>query len=163
MNRLGLFAVQVAALATIWTLPALGQESFRMICRGSSQGIVVKIHAGDASNSYQKLGLFFQKAPRAAGQNGRTLLPGTCAWVDRPINAAEPDIIAHNIPPGLHYQVDFDRPGGNVIHFRPHNGAYGWVDDLHNPNKLWTFYVYNTRQGELRVTQSIAGTGVLID
>jgi hypothetical protein len=123
----------------------------------------VTIHAADAQNSHQMLGLFFKKAPSAAGQDGRKLPPGTCAWVDRPLSAAEPDILAQDLPAGMRYRVDYDHPNGHVIHFRPHDGTHGWVDDLHDPNKRWTFYAFNTNQGELKVTRSYAGSGVLFD
>jgi hypothetical protein len=34
--------------------------------------------------------LLFSKAKTAAGETGETLLPGTCAWSDRPMRADEP-------------------------------------------------------------------------
>jgi hypothetical protein len=123
----------------------------------------VTIHAADARNSHQMLGLFFKKSPFAAGQDGKKLPAGTCAWVDRPLNAAEPDILAQDLPPGFRYQVEYDHPNGHVIHFRPHGAVHGWVDDLHDPNKWWTFYAFNTNQGELKATKSYSGAGVLFD
>jgi hypothetical protein len=140
---------------------AQAQQSFRMICKGGA-GIKAKISPGDVGNSFQKLGLFFNKSPRAAGQNGAKLANGTCAWVDRPLNSAEPDILAQDIRPGYRYHVDLDA-GKHVVRFQPTNNIYNWVNVLRIPGRLWTFYAYNTNQGELKVTQSYQGTGVPID
>lgn len=138
-----------------------GQQSFRIICKGGPS-MKVRISPGDQRNSYQKLGLFFTKSARAAGQNGAALQNGTCAWVDRPMNAREPDILAQDIRPGYQYHVDLDA-SRHVIRFRPTNNSYNWVNVLQVPGKLWTFYARNTNQGELKITQSYAGTGVPID
>lgn len=157
MRRIILMAVTVVVTCAL--LPA--QQSFRMICKGGP-GMRVRISPGDARNSYQKLGLFFNKSSRPAGQKGAGLPNGTCAWVDRPLNAAEPDILAQDIRPGYAYHVDLDA-SKHVVRFRPTNNIYNWVNVLHVPGKLWTFYARNTNQGELKVTQSYEGTGVPID
>jgi hypothetical protein len=157
MKRIVLLALAVMLLSAL--SPA--QQSFRMICKGGP-GIKVRISPGDARNSYQKLGLFFTKARRAAGQNEAALQNGTCAWVDRPMNAREPDILAQDIRPGYQYHVDLDA-SRHVVRFRPTNNIYNWVNVLQVPGKLWTFYARNTNQGELKITQSYEGTGVPID
>lgn len=139
----------------------LAQESFRMICRGGP-GMSVRISPTDVHNTAQKLGLFFNKSNKAAGQMGKSLQPGTCAWIDRSLNGQEPDIVAQNIRQGYAYHVQVDNQG-HVIKFTPENNIYAWVNDVRNPSKFWTFYAYNTNQGELRATNSYRGTGVPID
>lgn len=124
--------------------------------------MTVKISPVDVQNTGQKLGLFFNKSNRAAGQVGKALFPGTCAWVDRPLNAKEPDILAENIRPGYVYQVTFNNRH-DVMSFKPENNIYAWVNDVRDSNKFWTFYAYNTNQGELRATKSYRGNGVPFD
>jgi hypothetical protein len=121
-----------------------------------------KISPGDVHNSFQKLGFFFVNSPRAAGQTGAGLANGTCAWVDRPLNSQEPTILAEDIRAGYQYHVDLDA-GKHVVRFRPTNNIYNWVNVLRMPGKLWTFYAYNTNQGELKVVRSYQGTGVPFD
>lgn len=157
MRRVMLLAGTVILLSAL----SSAQQSFRIICKGGP-GMKVRISPGDVHNSYQKLGLFFTKSRRAAGQNGAALQNGTCAWVDRPMNAREPDILAQDIRPGYQYHADLDA-SRHVIRFRPTNNIYNWVNVLQVPGKLWTFYARNTTHGELKVTQSYAGTGVPID
>lgn len=157
MKRIFLSIALLVAASPI----SLAQQSFRIICKGGPN-IKVRISPGDVHNSYQKLGLFFAKSAHAAGQNGAGLQNGTCAWVDRPLNAREPDILAQDIRPGYQYHVDLDA-SQHVVRFRPTNNTYNWVNVLRVPGKIWTFYAYNTNQGELKVTRSYAGTGVPID
>lgn len=151
----------LASVVTLFSCVAPGQESFRIICKGGPS-MKVRISPGDVNNSYQKLGLFFTKSARAAGQKGATLANGTCAWVDRPLNNQEPDILAQDIRKGYQYHVDLDA-SKHVVRFRPTNNWYNWVNVLRVPGKIWTFYAYNTNQGELKVTRSYEGTGVPID
>jgi hypothetical protein len=151
----------VIAILALFPTFASAQQNFRMICKGGSN-MRIRISPGNAQNSYQKLGLFFNKSPRAAGQKGAGLSNGTCAWVDRPLNKQEPDILAQDIRPGYRYKVDLDS-SKHVIRFRPTNNWYNWVNVLRVPGKLWTFYAHNTNQGELKITQSYGGTGVPID
>jgi hypothetical protein len=39
----------------------------------------------------------FRKNPDAAGAQGAGLSPGSCAWVDRPLNEAEPSVLAFTV------------------------------------------------------------------
>lgn len=151
----------LAGMLVMVSAGSFAQQSFRIICKGGP-GMKVRISPGDARNSYQKLGLFFTKSARAAGQQGTALQNGTCAWVDRPLGANEPDILAQDIRPGYQYHVDLDA-SKHVVRFRPTNNTYNWVNVLQVPGKIWTFYARNTNQGELKITQSYAGTGVPID
>ena len=147
----------------IAVLPAFGEQSFRLLCKGSTKGPSVKLSPGNVQNTYQKLGYFFVWNRTGAGQKGEKLAPGTCAWVDRGPRQGEPDILAQDIRAGYRYSVDYDRPGGHVIRFRPTTNIYNWVNELRIQDKIWTFMAYNTRQGELKVTTAYAGSGVLID
>jgi hypothetical protein len=147
--------------ALLFSVATAEPQSFRIICKGGAN-IKVRISPGDVHNSFQKLGFFFVNSPRAAGQTGAGLANGTCAWVDRPLNSQEPSILAQDIRAGYQYHVDLDA-GKHVVRFRPTNNIYNWVNVLRVPGKLWTFYAYNTNQGELKVTRSYQGTGVPID
>lgn len=153
--------LQLGGMIVLTSALSFAQQSYRIICKGGPK-INVRISPGDAHNSYQKLGLFFAKSVHAAGQNGTALQNGTCSWIDRPLNAREPDILAQDIRPGYQYHVDLDS-SRHVVRFQPTNNMYNWVNVLRVPGKIWTFYAYNTNQGELKVTQSYAGTRAVFD
>lgn len=44
----------------------------------------------------------FRRNDRAAGAGGSALSPGACAWVDRPVNAGEPDVLKFTVTQTFH-------------------------------------------------------------
>jgi hypothetical protein len=90
--------VAVAAGLALGALrsPALAQipELYPIACRGPlSMGVHLEI--GDtthyhASFEMDRIMILFAAAPVAAGAHADRLPPGTCAWVDRPLNSSEP-------------------------------------------------------------------------
>ena len=83
-----------AGRSTIWVLafslflltgrPAEGQSGKELRCRGRGGAFTVdRIDAGTVS-------MRFTASPRAAGADGAGLEPGTCSFVDRVIESAEP-------------------------------------------------------------------------
>jgi hypothetical protein len=71
-------------------LPPLPQGAFPLNCRGGA-GLVLETFGPPAdSGTRARLSLTFAANSRAAGPEGEGLKPGTCAWVDRPVNDEEP-------------------------------------------------------------------------
>jgi len=71
-----------ALLASVSAVQAeqCGQKGYVLICRG---------HYQVEFRDYEGWHLEAKRAPTAAGADGASLPPGSCAWEDRPLNAAE--------------------------------------------------------------------------
>lgn len=68
---------------------SLAQGNFLLLCRGP-----LSYATGTGGNTTV---VFFGKNPTNSGNGGASLLPGKCAWTDRPVSAAEPTKI-HWLP-----------------------------------------------------------------
>lgn len=66
---------------------AQNDNTFRLICRGG-----YNYSQADHIDGFPSIN--FTKAPKAAGEDGASLQPGQCAWVDRPVSATEPSKIS---------------------------------------------------------------------
>ncbi|CAM3594432.1 hypothetical protein CYOC110262_12135 [Cytobacillus oceanisediminis] len=119
----------------VWQHPwqRLEVETFPLLVRGGPT-IGVRWHPGNVQGTFNILGLFFNKGTRPAGLG---LAPGQGSWLDRGMSDNEPDILQQNVP-------------ANVT-------SAPWFIDLRSPNKYWTFYVFNTGQGVLRITRAHPG------
>lgn len=112
---------------------ATAQTSYPLICRGGPS-MRFLAHEGNVQHTYNILGLFFTAGTRPAGPRGRDLAPGQCSWVDRGFRPGEPDILQQEV-------------AANVT-------SQPWFRELKNPAIRWTFYVYNTRQGVMKITRA---------
>ena len=109
------------------------RQSYPLLVRGGG-GLRFRWHPGNVQGTFNILGLFFKKGTRPAGLG---LAPGEGSWLDRGMAYNEPDILQQNVP-------------ANVT-------SAPWFRDLRDPNKYWTFYVFNTGQGVLKVTRAYPG------
>lgn len=76
--------VRLGVACVILTVAAAAPAAaFPLYCRGPLPMI---------SSSPGAVEYSFQKAPAAAG-DGASLQPGQCAWADRPLSAAEPNVV----------------------------------------------------------------------
>jgi hypothetical protein len=90
------------------------------------------------------MSLEFIASPLAAGPDAAGLIPGTCAWIDRPLNADEPRSIRFEAP-----ATDTTAASRGVS---PAPGLSPDVNHLKDPAKYWSFVAYNTNQGFLQAT-----------
>ena len=90
------------------------------------------------------MSLEFHASPLAAGPDAAGLIPGTCAWIDRPLNDREPRSIRFEAP-ATH--TTSASPG-----ISPTPGLSPDVSHLKDPAKYWSFFAYNTNQGFLQAT-----------
>jgi hypothetical protein len=91
-----------------------------------------------------QMSLDFRASPRAAGADAAGLEPGTCSWIDRPLNELEPRSIRFEAP-AIHTT--------SVPHaILPEPGRSPDDNDLRDPVKYWSFFVFNTNQGFLQAT-----------
>ena len=78
--------------ATLEAAPvsSIPQRAFPLNCRGGA-GLVLETFGPPADSATRaRLSLTFAANSGAAGPEGEGLKPGTCAWVDRPVNDEEP-------------------------------------------------------------------------
>jgi hypothetical protein len=66
------------------------REYYPLNCRGGGRLLFDTIGAPSDTARAVRLSLTFAASPTAAGPEGQGLQPGTCAWVDRPVNKEEP-------------------------------------------------------------------------
>ncbi|HEU4559903.1 MAG TPA: hypothetical protein VFS20_18790 [Longimicrobium sp.] len=105
--------------------------SYPLLCRGTA-GLNVMVRP-------TRIGLLIFE--RSAGPATAGLEPGQCAWMDRAVSGAEPNVIAHTVPEG----ADRDAP-------------YLWPEVLQDSSRYWRFEAYNNRRGDLVVTKSAEAT-----
>lgn len=108
-------------------------QSYPLVCRGSDS-LEIRIAPNEGN-----IGFIFTPGTNPASQG---LAPGECSWVDRGMSPGEPDRLSQHVSNGL----ESLKSEGNTA---PENR---WYEELHSPNKYWTFMVYNDRQGQMIVT-----------
>src|SRR6266851_3415866 len=122
----------VAAIVQVWSgsEAARMQQSYALVCRGSAN-----LEIGIAPNE-GNIGFVFTRGAKPASQG---LVPGECSWEDRGVRAEEPNRLSQHVEP--------NSPSlrGNLA---PENR---WYEELHSPDKYWTFQVYNNEQGQMIV------------
>jgi hypothetical protein len=132
----------VALMLMLAARPAAAQTAYEMRCRGGNGGDAFDWQHPDLSS--QTVVLRFRPSPTASGANGAGLLPGTCSWIDRPLNDAEPHEIRFTAP--MYPGGDTSQPllalqqatEGRIIIY------------LADPSRYWNFFVYNTNQGYMQ-------------
>jgi hypothetical protein len=129
-----IFAALIVAAVQLCSVSVVAQ-SYPLVCRGDKHALI------QASDEPQGVSLTFKKGSAAVASG---LAPGECSWLDRGLSAAEPDIL---VQPTRQLRAD------EVAVSAEHK----WTDDLKDPEKYWTFDVYNDRKGQLIVTGSHKG------
>jgi hypothetical protein len=118
------------------------QTAYEIRCRGNTSNNGFDWQHPDLNS--QTVVLRFQASPNASGARGDGLLPGTCSWIDRPLNDAEPREIRFTAP--MYPGGDPTQPllalqqatEGRIIMY------------LSDASRYWSFFVYNTNQGYLQ-------------
>lgn len=91
------------------------------------------------------MSLEFRAGPLAAGVDASGLAPGTCAWIDRPLNDLEPRSIRFEAP-AIHTTT--------IPHtIFPAPGLSPDAEYLRDSSRYWSFFVFNTNQGFLQATR----------
>jgi hypothetical protein len=106
-------------------LPPLPRREYPLNCRGGG-GLALETLGPPADTGRTvRLSLTFAASPVAAGPEGIGLQPGTCAWVDRPVNDQEPRQV----------RVTIGSPDSTVRRMVRDSGVY------------WSFLAYNSDSG----------------
>ncbi|MDX2237143.1 MAG: hypothetical protein NW203_06230 [Hyphomonadaceae bacterium] len=103
----------LAALAVLSAAATPGlahaQSGYPLVCNG---GGGMRLQIATLSTAQTSFNLVFSKAPGAAG-TANPLPAGTCAWVDRPLNAAEANVMQWRL--NAQVAVEFPAQGGQPI------------------------------------------------
>jgi hypothetical protein len=91
------------------------------------------------------LSLDLKVSSQGAGRDAAGLAPGTCAWIDRPLNNQEPRVIRFEVPALL--RADLQQVIG------PLPGTFPGDEYMREPAHYWSFLAFNTSQGHLQATQ----------
>ena len=108
------YSVLAFFLLFLAVLPAQGQSGHELRCRGRGGAFTVERVDGNTSS------MRFTAGARAAGADGAGLEPGTCSFVDRTIESAEP------------LQVRFSATGPQLSSL---------TQELDDPYAYWCFFV----------------------
>src|SRR6266545_2475419 len=129
-----IFAVSIVAAAQLCSVSVVAQ-SYPFVCRGDKGAVI------EDDGPPRGVSLKFKKGSASAASG---LAPGECSWLDRGLNAAEPNIL---VQPTRQLRADEVAV----------SAEYKWTVDLKDPDKYWTFEVYNDRKGQLIITGSHKG------
>jgi hypothetical protein len=92
----------------------------------------------------------FTRTSVAAGPNGTTLNPGECAWVDRPVNANEPNFVAAALSQNFKVGAVVPHTFNNSFKAYIYADQEPWVTDFSQKAVILTIYVYNDGSNFLR-------------
>jgi len=129
-----IFAVSIVAAAQLCSVSVVAQ-SYPLVCRGDKGAVI------EDDGPPRGVSLKFKKGSASAASG---LAPGECSWLDRGLSAAEPDIL---VQPTKQLRADEAAV----------SAEYKWTVDIKDPDKYWTFDVYNDRKGQLIITGSHKG------
>ncbi len=62
-------------------------QTYPLVCKGTNLGVVST--AGSVRIS-------FDRYPQGVGPHWNALTPGSCAWIDRAVGPAEPNVVCYN-------------------------------------------------------------------
>jgi hypothetical protein len=130
--------------------PAGYPTAYEIRCRGGGHAYRIAHRASGLRQGPEEvtpvvvLSLDFQAGPLAAGVDGDRLAPGTCAWIDRPLNDREPRVILFETP------AVSATGAPHVMYPRP--GTFPADHELSDPTRFWRFFAFNTNQGFLKAT-----------
>lgn len=94
--------------------------------------------------------LVFAPGGAAAGTKGEGLQPGTCAWVDRPLNSSEPREVHFIIPAYL--QIGIGTIDTSPSAAERHPDLPSMMAYLKGQSHYWTFTAFNTNSGYFDTT-----------
>ena len=151
MKRIFLLALigvgMTAAIFQVLSGSEAAQQSYRLVCRGSAN-LPIGTAPGEGN-----IGFAFTRGTKPASQG---LAPGECSWENRGMHADEPDRLSQHVAMSL-------KAGPNLPSEKvrlPSILTNRWYEELHSPDKYWTFTVYNDRQGQLIATSARPNPGM---
>lgn len=123
--------------------------TYPLVCRGAADAMLRATDAAsstnpeDAAQGNQPEQTFTLKFRKAAVPAPSGLAEGECSWIDRALNAAEPDQLVQRVREGAE-----------------HDPEYKWFTELRDPEVYWTFDVYNDGRGRMIATKARPSTAL---
>ncbi|MBV9773039.1 MAG: hypothetical protein JO040_03780 [Gemmatimonadetes bacterium] len=133
----------VLPLLSLVPAAANSQQSYELRCRGN-YGSDFNFHPAGLTLTEEVVA--FRASPKAAGADGSGLAPGTCSWIDRPLNQAEPREIWFNAP-AVPFADSGDPTRAETAPSKSNIALY-----LYDESRYWSFFVYNTNRGHFKAT-----------
>jgi hypothetical protein len=98
--------IAAICLLAFLVVQPLAAKSYPMVCKGGGEMVVRFSHVKDSGGFHStSVAIEFKKSRAAA--SGSEPAPGHCAWVDRPISAEEPSMLAYAPGAGKDFYFDF--------------------------------------------------------
>jgi hypothetical protein len=142
-SRLGIPASNVSGLERRPRLDPPGpapQTSYPMVCRGGGLMRFMLMTSGFGMNGT----IVAFEYRRSAGAGAASLNSGECTWLDRPINATEPNWLCDPVAASS-LQVQWASENGQVRGLSSASAPY--LAPLISGDEVLTFQVFNNRQG----------------
>jgi len=122
---------------------------YEIRCRGSGRDAfrIEQLSAGKEPGKEVPavlMSLHFIPSAAAAGVDGAGLTPGSCSWLDRPLNSLEPRVIRFEVR-GI---TTTDRPDTIL----PEPGSFPDEEYFSDAERYWSFNVFNFNAGFLQTT-----------
>lgn len=139
----------IAAFLLLFLAPfAIPQQGYLLVCRGGGDLYFNYTPFSNFSPNPQ-VWITFKKGPQGVGQNWEqrnTLEPGQAAWLDRRIEADEPERII--LTDTKEFSISWTRDQVMGI-----SSALNCLSVLRDPNKFQSFYVVRDDKGNFIVTR----------
>ena len=156
-------SLPVAAIALALLLPqqAEAQTTYPMVCRGG--GSMRIISTPDLRRDHTRIEIRFRKATAAYNFGRGIVRPGECAWLDRPVNLAEPNLASVDLPVAIWTEFPATGSGGvsaGVSVGRSDGAARQFATDilrLSGQEGLFTINARNTGRGYFEFTSISEG------
>jgi hypothetical protein len=143
-------------ISSLFAATVQAQVGFPLVCRS---GGGMQLSWSSLANARTNFIAYYFRAPNAAGTNS-ALLSGQCAWVDRPLNAAEPTAMLWDLDATV--GVRFKAYGSSTPVVAITGGldlarAKLFVDYVRTSGNYFTATVYNSNAGYMVVTDFRGG------
>jgi hypothetical protein len=138
---------------SIWDVPNRANTAvFQLRCRGGAGYEFRSLGFRQVGQQQLRMAVAFVFASggAAAGTKGEGLQPGTCAWVDRPLNSSEPKEVHLIIPAYL--QIGIGTIDTSPSAAERHPDLPSMMAYLKDQSHYWSFTAFNTNNGYFDTT-----------
>jgi hypothetical protein len=150
-TRTAAAAFGLLVLGPAHALPVEEPPVYELRCRGGGDGFEFANLGleprASGEEAFVLLSLAFTPGPAGAGPNAQGLRPGTCAWIDRAVNHAEPAAIQFTTP--AYGQLKQKTLDTSLTAAERYPDVQSIAHYLADPNHYWSFFAYNTNRGYL--------------
>ena len=154
--KFGSLIASATLAVAFFCAPAQAQTSYTLACRGAGNMTLSVAGAGAAEGRPLSIvGIDFARAPQSAAT---PVGAGQCAWLDRPLNSAEPTRLVLNLQnTTIHMALRAERAGyfAEAGHGGVGDGAldFSHLWDAIRDGRDFRVEAYNAGDGTMRITR----------